>query len=40
VRVRKFKEVKLNHIMFQNTETKKHVIIKSEYPIKYIIREE
>jgi len=40
VRVRKFKEVKPNHIVFQNTESKKHVVIKAEHPIKYIIREE
>ena len=40
VRVRKFKEVKPNHIMFQNTESKKHVVVKAENPIKYIIREE
>jgi len=40
VRVRKFKEVNPNHIMFQNTESKKHVVIKAEHPIKYIIKEE
>ena len=40
VHVRKFREVKPNHIMFQNIETEKHVIIKSDIPIKYIIKEE
>tara|TARA_B100000949_G_scaffold205248_1_gene195295 strand:- start:25 stop:288 length:264 start_codon:yes stop_codon:yes gene_type:complete len=40
VRIRKFKEIKPNHIMFKNVETKKHVILKSSKAIKYIIREE
>jgi|TARA_B100001971_G_scaffold177933_1_gene172610 hypothetical protein len=40
VHVRKFREIKPNHIMFKNIETDKHVAIKSDQPIKYIIREE
>ena len=40
VRIRKFKEIKPNHIMFKNVETNKHVILKSSKAIKYIIREE
>ena len=40
VRIRNFKEIKPNHIMFTNVETKKHVILKSSKVIKYIIREE
>ena len=37
---RKFKEIKPNHITFKNMETEKHVVVKSDLPIKYIIREE
>ena len=37
--VRKFKEGKPNHITFKNIETEKHVVVKSDLPIKYIIRE-
>ena len=40
VQVRKFKEIKPNHIMFKNIDSDKHVVIKSDVPIKYIIREE
>ena len=40
VRVRSFKEVKPIHILFTNDDTKKHVVVKAEHPIKYIIREE
>ena len=40
LKVRKFKEVKPNHISFKNIETEKYVIVKSDQPIKYIIREE
>jgi len=40
IHVRKFKEVKPNHIMFQNIETEKYVIVKSDIPIKYIIKED
>ena len=40
VQVRKFKEIKPNHIMFKNIDSDKHVVIKSDIPIKYIIREE
>ena len=40
LKVRKFKEVKPNHITFKNMETEKYVIVKSDQPIKYIIREE
>jgi len=40
VQVRKFKEIKPNHIVFKNMDTDKHVVIKSDVPIKYIIREE
>ena len=40
LKVRKFKEVKPNHISFKNMETEKHVVVKSDLPIKYIIREE
>ena len=40
LKVRKFKEVKPNHITFKNMETEKYVIVKSDLPIKYIIREE
>jgi len=40
LQVRKFKEVKPNHITFKNMETEKYVVVKSDQPIKYIIREE
>ena len=40
VRVRRFREVKPNHIIFTNEDTKKHVVVKAEHTIKYIIREE
>ena len=40
LKVRKFKEIKPNHITFKNMETEKYVIVKSDQPIKYIIREE
>ncbi|MBC8435420.1 MAG: hypothetical protein H8D84_00405 [Proteobacteria bacterium] len=40
LKVRKFKEVKPNHITFKNIETEKYVVVKSDQPIKYIIREE
>ena len=40
LKVRKFKEVKPNHITFKNMETEKQVVVKSDQPIKYIIREE
>ena len=40
VQVRKFKEIKPNHIIFKNIDSDKHVVIKSDVPIKYIIREE
>ena len=40
VQVRKFKEIKPNHIMFKNIDSDKHVVFKSDVPIKYIIREE
>ena len=40
VQVRKFKEIKPNHIIFKNIDSEKHVVIKSDVPIKYIIREE
>ena len=40
LQVRKFKEVKPNHITFKNMETEKQVVVKSDEPIKYIIREE
>ena len=40
LKVRKFKEVKPNHITFKNMETDKYVVVKSDNPIKYILREE
>ena len=40
VQVRKFKEVKPNHIVFKNMDTDKHVVVKSDVSIKYILREE
>ena len=40
LQVRKFKEIKPNHITFKNMETEKYVVVKSDQPIKYIIREE
>ena len=40
LQVRKFKEIKHNHITFKNMETEKQVVVKSDEPIKYIIREE
>ena len=40
LKVRKFKEVKPNHITFKNMETEKYVVVKSDQPIKYVLREE
>ena len=40
LQVRKFNEIKPNHITFKNMETEKQVVVKSDEPIKYIIREE
>ncbi len=40
LQVRKFNEIKPNHITFKNMETEKYVVVKSDQPIKYIIREE
>jgi heme/copper-type cytochrome/quinol oxidase subunit 2 len=40
LKVRKFNEIKPNHITFKNMETEKYVVVKSDQPIKYIIREE
>ena len=31
---------KPSHIIFTNEDTKKHVVVKAEHTIKYIIREE
>jgi hypothetical protein len=40
VAVRRFREIKPNHIMFKNMDTDKHVVVKSDVSIKYILREE
>ena len=40
VHVRKFRELKPNHITFMNVETEKYVAIKSDTPIKYILKQE
>ena len=40
VKVRKFKEIKPDHIAFKNMDTGKYVIVKSDQPIKYVLREE
>ena len=39
LQVRKFDEVKPNHITFWNEATEKRIVIKSDQPIKYIIKE-
>jgi len=40
VRIRSFKEISDNCIQFKNVDTNRHVRVKAEYPITYIIREE
>ena len=40
LQVKKFVEIKPNHIAFWNVETEKKIVVKSDYPIKYILREE
>jgi hypothetical protein len=40
LQVRKFDEIKPNHIAFWNVATEKRIVVKSDQPIKYIIREE
>lgn len=40
VRIRSFKEISDKCIQFKNVETNRHVRVKAEYPITYIIREE
>jgi len=38
VSVNWFKEYKINHIAYKESESKKHVVVRTEYPIKYILK--